>query len=134
MSSPGGRIRVLLVDDHHLFRSGLRAELGNQFEIVGEADDVDTAVTEIGRTQPDVVVLDVHLPGGGGQLVIETILRRHPDIRFLALSVSDAPADVIQVIRAGARGYVTKTVSPDELATAIRTVNGGDAVFSPRLA
>jgi DNA-binding NarL/FixJ family response regulator len=134
VSSPGGRIRVLLVDDHHLFRSGLRAELGNQFEIVGEADDVDTAVTEIGRTQPDVVVLDVHLPGGGGQLVIETILRRHPDIRFLALSVSDAPADVIQVIRAGARGYVTKTVSPDELATAIRTVNGGDAVFSPRLA
>lgn len=134
MSSPGGRIRVLLVDDHHLFRSGLRAELGNQFEIVGEADDVDTAVTEIARTQPDVVVLDVHLPGGGGQLVIETILRRHPDIRFLALSVSDAPADVIQVIRAGARGYVTKTVSPDELATAIRTVNGGDAVFSPRLA
>jgi DNA-binding NarL/FixJ family response regulator len=134
MSSPGGRIRVLLVDDHHLFRSGLRAELGDQFEIVGEADDVDTAVTEIGRTQPDVVVLDVHLPGGGGQLVIETILRRHPDIRFLALSVSDAPADVIQVIRAGARGYVTKTVSPDELATAIRTVNGGDAVFSPRLA
>jgi DNA-binding NarL/FixJ family response regulator len=134
MSSPGGRIRVVLVDDHHLFRSGLRAELGNQFDIVGEADDVDTAVTEIGRTQPDVVVLDVHLPGGGGQLVIETILRRHPDIRFLALSVSDAPADVIQVIRAGARGYVTKTVSPDELATAIRTVNGGDAVFSPRLA
>lgn len=134
MSSPGGRIRVLLVDDHQLFRSGLRAELGNQFEIVGEADDVDTAVTEIGRAQPDVVVLDVHLPGGGGQLVIETILRRHPDIRFLALSVSDAPADVIQVIRAGARGYVTKTVSPDELATAIRTVNGGDAVFSPRLA
>jgi DNA-binding NarL/FixJ family response regulator len=134
MSSPGGRIRVLLVDDHHLFRSGLRAELGNQFEIVGEADDVGTAVTEIGRTQPDVVVLDVHLPGGGGQLVIETILRRHPDIRFLALSVSDAPADVIQVIRAGARGYVTKTVSPDELAAAIRTVNGGDAVFSPRLA
>jgi len=134
VSSSGGRIRVLLVDDHHLFRSGLRAELGNQFEIVGEADDVDNAVTEIGRTQPDVVVLDVHLPGGGGQLVIETILRRHPDIRFLALSVSDAPADVIQVIRAGARGYVTKTVSPDELATAIRTVNGGDAVFSPRLA
>lgn len=134
MSSPGGRIRVLLVDDHHLFRSGLRAELGDQFEIVGEADDVDTAVAEIARTRPDVVVLDVHLPGGGGQLVIETSLRRHPDIRFLALSVSDAPADVIQVIRAGARGYVTKTVSPDDLATAIRTVHGGDAVFSPRLA
>jgi len=103
MSSPSGRIRVLLVDDHHLFRSGLRAELGDQFEIVGEADDVDTAVAEIARTRPDVVVLDVHLPGGGGQLVIETSLRRHPDIRFLALSVSDAPADVIQVIRAGAR-------------------------------
>jgi DNA-binding NarL/FixJ family response regulator len=134
MSAPAERIRVFLVDDHQLFRSGLRAELGDQFEIVGEAEDVDTAVGEIARTQPAVVLLDVHLPGGGGRAVLEASLRRYPETRFLALSVSDAPADVIQVIRAGARGYVTKSVDPTDLATAIRTVHGGDAVFSPRLA
>ena len=103
---------MFLVDDHQLFRSGLRAELGDEFEIVGEAEDADTAITEIARSQPAVVVLDVHLPGGGGRAVLEACLRRYPEIRFLALSVSDAPADVIQVIRAGARGYVTKSVDP----------------------
>jgi DNA-binding NarL/FixJ family response regulator len=128
------RIRVFLVDDHHLFRSGLRAELGDEFEIAGEASDADTAVSAISTLQPDVVVLDVHLPGGGGRAVLEAVLARHPDVRFLALSVSDAPADVIEVIRAGARGYVTKSVAPAELAAAIRAVHDGDAVFSPRLA
>jgi len=128
------RTRVFLVDDHHLFRSGLRAELGDEFEIVGEADDVDTAVAGIEQTIPDVVVLDVHLPGGGGRAVLDIIVGRTPSVRFLALSVSDSPADVIQVIRGGARGYVTKSVSPEELAEAIRRVRDGDAVFSPRLA
>ena len=134
MTVPGERIRVFLVDDHQLFRSGLRAELGEEFEIVGEAEDADGAIAAIARTQPAVVVLDVHLPGGGGLAVLESALRRYPETRFLALSVSDAPADVIQVIRAGARGYVTKSVDPVELAAAIRAVHGGDAVFSPRLA
>ncbi len=133
-ASVPARIRVFLVDDHQLFRSGLRAELGDEFEIVGEAPDADSAVTAIVEVQPDVVVLDVHLPGGGGRAVLEAVLGRHPDIRFLALSVSDAPADVIEVIRAGARDYVTKSVAPAELAAAIRTVHDGDAVFSPRLA
>jgi DNA-binding NarL/FixJ family response regulator len=134
MSTPHARVRVFLVDDHHLFRSGLRAELDNRFEIVGEAEDVEGAVAGIDRTVPDVVVLDVHLPGGGGLAVLEATLRKRPDVRFLALSVSDAPADVIQVIRGGARGYVTKSVSPAELAGAIAAVHDGDAVFSPRLA
>ena len=134
MSDAPASIRVFLVDDHHVFRSGLRAELGASFEIVGEAADVDGAVAGITEANPDIVVLDVHLPGGGGLAVLEAIRPRHPDIRFLALSVSDAPTDVIQVIRGGARGYVTKSVSPAELATAIRTVHDGDAVFSPRLA
>ncbi|MFI5313015.1 MAG: response regulator [Candidatus Dormibacteria bacterium] len=134
MSAPDDAVRVFLVDDHHLFRSGLRAELGDRFAIVGEAEDVDGAVAGIDRTVPDVVVLDVHLPGGGGLAVLEATLRKRPEVRFLALSVSDAPADVIQVIRGGARGYVTKSVSPAELAGAIRAVHSGDAVFSPRLA
>jgi DNA-binding NarL/FixJ family response regulator len=134
MSGADAPVRVFLVDDHHLFRSGLRAELGDRFEIVGEAEDVEGAVAGIDRAVPDVVVLDVHLPGGGGLAVLEATLRKRPEVRFLALSVSDAPADVIQVIRGGARGYVTKSVSPAELAAAIRAVHGGDAVFSPRLA
>lgn len=128
------RRRVFLVDDHQLFRSGLRAELGGAFDIAGEADDVDAAVTGILASDPDVVLLDVHLPGGGGRIVLEEVLRRAPHTRFLALSVSDAPADVIAVIRAGARGYVTKSISPADLAEAIRRVCDGDAVFSPRLA
>ena len=127
-------IRVFLVDDHHFFLSGLRAELGGEFEIVGEAGEVDAAVDGIRRTRPDVVLLDVHLPGGGGRAVLEAVRQTDQDIRFLALSVSDAAEDVIGVIRAGARGYVTKTISPPDLAAAIRRVQGGDAVFSPRLA
>jgi DNA-binding NarL/FixJ family response regulator len=126
--------RVFLVDDHHFFLSGLRAELGSEFEIVGEAGEVDAAVDGIRRTRPDVVLLDVHLPGGGGRAVLEAVRQTDHDIRFLALSVSDAAEDVIGVIRAGARGYVTKTISPPDLAAAIRRVEGGDAVFSPRLA
>jgi RNA polymerase sigma factor (sigma-70 family) len=126
--------RVVLVDDHGLFRSGVRAELGRQVEVVGEADDVQPAIDLIASVRPDVVLLDVHLPGGGGQAVVEAIKAVHPSVRFLALSASDAPEDVIAVIRAGARGYVTKTISTAELADAIRRVAAGDAVFSHRLA
>jgi len=126
--------RVVLVDDHGLFRSGVKAELGHQVEVVGEADDVAPAIDVIGRLIPDVVLLDVHLPGGGGQAVIAAVKKDHPDVRFLALSASDAPEDVIAVIRAGARGYVTKTISTGELADAIQRVADGDAVFSHRLA
>ena len=126
--------RVVLVDDHGLFRSGVRAELGRQVEVVGEADDVQPAIDLIAAVLPDVVLLDVHLPGGGGQAVVETTKAQHPEVRFLALSASDAPEDVIAVIRAGARGYVTKTISTAELADAIRRVAAGDAVFSHRLA
>jgi DNA-binding NarL/FixJ family response regulator len=126
--------RVVLVDDHGLFRSGVRAELGRQVELVGEADDVEPAIDLIGSVQPDVVLLDVHLPGGGGQAVVQAIKPLYPEVRFLALSASDAPEDVIAVIRAGARGYVTKTISTAELADAIRRVAAGDAVFSHRLA
>jgi DNA-binding NarL/FixJ family response regulator len=126
--------RLFLVDDHRFFLSGLRAELGEAFDIVGEAGDVDTAIERIRATRPDVVLLDVHLPGGGGRAVLEAAPQAYPEVRFLALSVSDAPEDVIGVIRAGARGYVTKTISPPELADAIRRVHDGDAVFSPRLA
>jgi DNA-binding NarL/FixJ family response regulator len=125
--------RVFLVDDHHFFLAGLRAELG-EFEIVGEAGEVDAAVDGIRRTRQEVVLLDVHLPGGGGRAVLEAVRQTDQDVRFLALSVSDAAEDVIGVIRAGARGYVTKTISPPDLAAAIRRVEAGDAVFSPRLA
>jgi DNA-binding NarL/FixJ family response regulator len=131
-------MKVVLVDDHGLFRSGVRAELtragAGEIEVVGEADDVAPAIAVISQTEPDVVLLDVHMPGGGGQAVIEAVKATHPQIRFLALSASDAPEDVIAVIRAGARGYVTKTISTDELADAIRRVAAGDAVFSHRLA
>jgi len=133
-AADGGGPRVFLVDDHGLFRSGVRAELGSQVEVVGEADDVEPAIALIGETLPDVVLLDVHLPGGGGQLVVTAIKPEHPQVRFLALSASDAPEDVIAVIRAGARGYVTKTISSAELVDAVRRVAAGDAVFSPRLA
>ena len=132
--SPVTRPRVFLVDDHHLFRSGVRAELGDEVEVVGEADDVGAAVELILERLPEVVLLDVHFPEGGGQAVLEAVKPDHPEIRFLALSVSDAPEDVIAVIRAGARGYVTKTISGPELIAAIRRVAEGDAVFSPRLA
>jgi DNA-binding NarL/FixJ family response regulator len=126
--------RVVLVDDHGLFRSGVRSELGRQVEVVGEAEDVQPAIDLIASVQPDVVLLDVHLPGGGGQAVIQAVKPLFPAVRFLALSASDAPEDVIAVIRAGARGYVTKTISTAELADAIRRVAAGDAVFSHRLA
>ncbi|MEO3886070.1 response regulator transcription factor [Nonomuraea sp. B5E05] len=126
--------RVLIVDDHRLFRSGVRAELGDSIEVVGEAEDVDSAVKAIAELQPDVVLLDVHMPGGGGQEVLRRVLGSGSQVRFLALSVSDAAEDVIGVIRGGARGYVTKNISGKELTDAIRRVSEGDAVFSPRLA
>ena len=133
MNAPS-RPRVVIVDDHGLFRSGVRSELGDQVEVVGEADDVQPAIAVIGEHLPDVVLLDVHLPGGGGQLVVSALKAEHPQVRFLALSASDAPEDVIAVIRAGARGYVTKTISGADLVDAVRRVAAGDAVFSPRLA
>ena len=133
-SDAGDRPRVFIVDDHGLFRSGVRSELGDQVEVIGEAEDVRPAITGITGCEPDVVLLDVHLPGGGGQDVVSEVARSHPQVRFLALSASDAPEDVIAVIRAGARGYVTKTISGRELVDAIRRVAAGDAVFSPRLA
>jgi len=128
------RLRVFLVDDHHLFRSGVRAELGDTVEVVGEASEVEAAIEMIGEREPDVVLVDVHMPAGGGERVIRSVHARHPDVRFLALSVSDAADDVIAVIRAGARGYVTKTISGPELTEAIGRVADGDAVFSPQLA
>jgi DNA-binding NarL/FixJ family response regulator len=127
-------IRLFLVDDHRLFLSGVRTELGSDFEVVGEASDVDDAIAGIRAAKPDVVLLDVHMPGGGGRSVIEAVSETDRDVSFLALSVSDAAEDVIGIVRAGARGYVTKTIAPDELAEAIRRVHSGDAVFSPRLA
>jgi DNA-binding NarL/FixJ family response regulator len=132
--STGKRPRVFIVDDHGLFRSGVRSELGDEVEVVGEAEDVDPAIALIAKVLPDVVLLDVHLPGGGGQAVVAAIKATHPQVRFLALSASDAPEDVIAVIRAGARGYVTKTISSTELVDAVRRVAEGEAVFSPRLA
>ncbi|MFJ2030308.1 response regulator [Streptosporangium sp. NPDC087985] len=129
-----GGVRVLIVDDHRLFRSGVRAELGDSIEVVGEAEDVESAVRTIAELRPDVVLLDVHMPGGGGQEVLRRVLGAGSTVRFLALSVSDAAEDVIGVIRGGARGYVTKTISGRELTDAICRVAEGDAVFSPRLA
>jgi DNA-binding NarL/FixJ family response regulator len=128
------RPRVFIVDDHGLFRSGVRSELGDHVEVIGEAEDVMPAIEGIARLIPDVVLLDVHLPSGGGQLVVAELAPILPQTRFLALSASDAPQDVIAVIRAGARGYVTKTISGAELVEAITRVAAGDAVFSPRLA
>ncbi|GAA4597534.1 DNA-binding NarL/FixJ family response regulator [Actinoplanes octamycinicus] len=134
VTQSAGRLTVFLVDDHAMFRAGVRAELGQHVEVVGEASTVAEAISRIGTIQPDVVLLDVHMPDGGGRAVLESIRRSHPQVKFLALSVSDAAEDVIGLIRAGARGYVTKTISPDELAAAVRRVADGDAVFSPRLA
>jgi DNA-binding NarL/FixJ family response regulator len=125
---------VVLVDDHQLFRSGVRAELDGLVDVLGDAATVEEAVLLIVSEAPDVVVLDVHMPGGGGLEVIKQVAEKRPAQRFLALSVSDAPEDVIAIIRAGARGYVTKTISGTELADAVRRVADGDAVFSPRLA
>jgi DNA-binding NarL/FixJ family response regulator len=126
--------RVFVVDDHAMVRSGVKAELGTAVDVVGEAADVASAVDGIRASEPDVVLLDVHLPGGGGRAVLETLRAELPDVRWLALSVSDAAEDVIAVIRAGARGYVTKTISGPDLLDAVRRVADGDVVFSPRLA
>jgi DNA-binding NarL/FixJ family response regulator len=125
---------VVIVDDHQLFRSGVRAELDGLVEVLGDAANVEDAVRCIVELAPDVVLLDVQMPGGGGVQVIRDVAKARPAQRFLALSVSDAAEDVIAIIRAGARGYVTKTISGPELADAVRRVAGGDAVFSPRLA
>lgn len=127
-------LRVFLVDDHQLFLSGVRIELADEFDVVGAASEVDAAIEMIRERRPDVVLVDVHMPAGGGVRVIGEVVRTHPDVRFLAVSVSDAATDVIAAIRAGARGYVTKTIAPPELAEAIHRVADGDAVFSPRLA
>lgn len=126
--------KVYLVDDHRLFLSGVKAELSEEFRIVGTAYDVDTAIEQIRAYDPDVVLVDVHMPDGGGIAVVEGVAETNPDVKFLALSVSDQAEDVIAMIRAGARGYVTKTIEPEELSDAIRRVDAGDAVFSPRLA
>ncbi len=132
--SGGGVPRVVLVDDHGLFRAGVAHELSGSVELVGEAADAQKAVVVIRATRPDVVLLDVHLPGGGGRAVLDACVPELPDTRFLALSVSDAADDVIGVVRGGARGYVTKGVTADELLQAIHRVAAGEAVFSPRLA
>ena len=133
-------LTVVVVDDHSIFRSGLRADLDRSIEVVGEAADVPSAVAVITATRPDVVLLDVHLPGGsdasvsGGAEVLRRVASEVPSTRFLALSVSDKAEDVVGVIRAGARGYITKGASGDEVSRAVQAVAGGDAVFSPRLA
>jgi len=127
-------IRVFIVDDHDLFRSGVRAELRDRVDVVGEASEVEAAVEMINERIPGVVLLDVHMPAGGGKAVIEGVKIRNPDVEFLALSASDAAEDVVAIVRAGARGYVTKTISAEELVSAITRVAEGHAVFSPQLA
>jgi DNA-binding NarL/FixJ family response regulator len=126
--------RVFLVDDHELIRSGIRSELAGSVDLVGEADEVEAAIEMIRERTPDVVLLDVHMPNGGGLAVLQALNGSVPTVRFLALSVSDAAEDVIGIIRAGARGYVTKNISGPELLDSIYRVAAGDAVFSPRLA
>jgi DNA-binding NarL/FixJ family response regulator len=128
------RPSVVIVDDHAIFRAGVRAELSQLVEVLGEAETVEDAVRATTELEPDVVLLDVHMAGGGGVEVISQVAKARPQQRFLALSVSDEAADVIAVVRAGARGYVTKTITGPELADAIARVRDGDAVFSPRLA
>jgi DNA-binding NarL/FixJ family response regulator len=127
-------VRVFVVDDHDLFRAGVKAELADKVELIGDASEVQAAIELILDRRPDVTLVDVHLPGGGGWTVVDEVRRVAPEVRFLAISVSDAAEDVIALIRAGARGYVTKNISGPELADAIHRVAEGDAVFSPRLA
>ena len=126
--------KVVIVDDHEIFRAGLRAGLDRTIQVVGEAGTVEEAVPLIRELEPDVVLLDVHLPDGGGETVVGAVHAERPAVRFLALSVSDAAEDVVRVIRAGARGYVTKSIAPDDLIDAIHRMADGDAVFSPWLA
>ncbi|MPZ54441.1 MAG: response regulator [Acidimicrobiia bacterium] len=133
-NAPSSGPNVFVVDDHSLFLAGVEAEMGSDVSIVGTSSDVDDAIEKIISIQPDVVLVDVHMPGGGGKTVIERVQEIRPDTRFLALSVSDAAEDVIAMIRAGARGYVTKSISPEDLNASIARVHAGDAVFSPRLA
>jgi DNA-binding NarL/FixJ family response regulator len=128
------QLRVVVVDDHELVRAGVKAEIADAVDVVGEADDVEGAIDVISTHAPDVVLLDVHIPGGNAPAVIAGVRAAEVETTFLALSVSDAAEDVIAVIRAGARGYVTKAISGDDLVAAIHRVAGGDAVFSPRLA
>ncbi|MEI2703153.1 MAG: response regulator transcription factor [Baekduia sp.] len=132
--SEGARPTVVLVDDHALLRAGVRAELARRVSIVGEAGTVDEAIAVIGKAAPDVVLLDVHMPDGGGLRVLDAALAARPDLKALVLSVSDAPEDVIALVRAGARGYVEKSISTDDLVAAIEQVAAGEPVFSPRLA
>ena len=127
-------VSIFLVDDHELFLSGVRTELAERFDIAGSANTVDDAIDGIRRSRPDVVLIDVHMPGGGGVAVVGNIREDTPDMKFLALSVSDAPEDVIAMIRAGARGYVTKSIAPTALIDVIDQIAAGDAVFSPKLA
>ena len=141
MTAGHDQIRVLVVDDHAMFRSGVKAELAahSDLVVIGEAADPRTAAALVRAGSPDVVLLDVHMPDGGGLAVLETALKKEAPLaerapRFLALSVSDSAADVIALIRAGARGYVTKSISGDDLADSVRRVASGDAVFSPGLA
>ena len=128
------RLKVFVVDDHAMFRAGIRSEIADRVWIVGDAGSVEDAVTGIAASDPAVVLLDVHMPDGGGRAVLEQVRATNETVQFLALSASDEAQDVIDIIRAGARGYVTKTVSADELVDAIRRVSDGDAVFSPKLA
>lgn len=125
---------VFIVDDHDLFRAGVRSELTDRVTIVGDASEVEAAIELIRERKPDVVLVDVHMPAGGGKAVIAAVRQSDPDITFLAISASDAPEDVVATIRAGARGYVTKTISSEQLVAAVLKVAGGDAVFSPQLA
>lgn len=127
-------IEVMVVDDHDLFRAGVKAGLPDDIRVIGEASDTESAITLILERSPQVVLLDVHLPGGGGGQVVRSVRSKLPEVAFLALSASDASTDVVSVVRAGARGYVTKTIAADELADAVRRVAAGDVVFSPRLA
>ncbi len=127
-------LRVFLVDDHDVARAGVRALIEGEVAVVGEADEVGAAIDLIQERQPDVVVVDVHMPGGGGKAVIDAVAASNPGVRFVALSVSDAPQDVVGVIRAGARGYLTKDLSGPELVDGLRRIHAGDAVFSPQLA
>ncbi len=117
-----GRTRVFLVDDHDLFRAGVQAAIGDRVDLVGEADEVSAAVELIRERKPDIVLLDVHMPAGGGRAVIAAVKETNPEVRFPALSVSDAPQDVVDVVHAGARGYVTKSITSDELVAAIEKV------------